>query len=240
MKKYYAKQIDPEYQTDNLFYNFKDKAGNYQTTMLDDFYNNNVVIDGNRDFISLTTNEYDDIKNNIYDVALEYDAIKNKHGGYYGAWDNFTQLINYYFKGVKKYTTKDIHLWRLLLEEYMQNYNLTKDIVIKALKLMTGITWRAFWLRGIMQSEYQSGYASEYLTDKDLEYIEACYFNTGTEYIVFENKKDFNKNYNGVSYYICSYDVKDALSALIGCDPKDLIIYDFDGYTKTPKYKEGY
>ena len=78
-------------------------------------------------------------------------------------------------------------------------------------------------------------YSNE-LTQKDVNYIEMCYFNTGTEYLVYENKEDFDNEENASSYYVDSFKAEDNLCEAIGCERKDIEIWNYTGYHKVSDY----
>ena len=65
-----------------------------------------------------------------------------------------------------------------------------------------------------------------------------CYFNTGTEWLVYESEEDFEKEESIFSLYVDGYNAKQNLCERIGCEEEELVCYEFDGYTKTLKYKE--
>lgn len=229
--EYFAKQIAPEFQQDDLFYNWKDNNGRYHVGINDDYIAESIIIDGNRDFYSFTNKAYDKLKqlNNLW---YEWECVRNKNKSY-SSFDNPTEFIEYYVNrdDGKKYSKKDIHTWILILDNWDDN----EEDFVRGLKLITRKNWRPFTIRGCMQSEWQEGYACEDLSDKDIEYVEMCYFNTGSEYIVFENKEDFDNDENGCSYYVDSYKSKEALEDRL----QGIVhVFEFDGYIKTPQYKE--
>ena len=43
---------------------------------------------------------------------------------------------------------------------------------------------------------------------------------------------------SGYCVYCYSYDVRAELAQYCGGDPDDVVLYEFDGYTKTAKYRE--
>lgn len=235
--KYYARQINPECQEDDLFYTFKNKNGHYELGWNDDAYVNDVIIYGNKDYHGYETDEYANIQQ-LDSVYYEYETLLNPQS-YHCYWNSITEFIGCYFPktyGNKKYSTKEIHAWKKLLEKYSERWDMDA-IILDALQLMTGKKWREFTMRGYCQSEWQDGYASENVTDKQLRYIEMCYFNKGNEYIVYENRRDFQRNEEGYSMYVDSYNSKAYMAEILGCDEKEISMYDWDGYTKTPKYK---
>ena len=230
MIKYYAKQVDPEWQEENLFYQVRGKDKRTKLGFNDDVYEENVIITGNNEYLDHKTIEFQRLEE--FDKAYDYEYGNRCY------WANDSEFINCYLKksNGKKYSTQEIHQWKELFKKYEERYRL-EDITCEALELMTGKQWYWFTIRGCMQREWQCGYVSEVITRNDIDYIEMCYFNTGSEYIVYESKDDFNNEENGISYYVDSYNSKQALIEAIGCEPDEIEVYEFDGYTKTPKYK---
>ena len=211
--KYYARQIDPEYQEDDLFYNYKDKNGRYQIGMNDDYYEGNIIIFGNRDYMTISTDEYDSLAR--LDM-WEYECVVEH-------WDNVTQFIEYYLgrKNGKKYSTREIHEWKDILNDWDIS---DEEKVCKALRLMTGKTWRKVCIRGYCQSEWNYMYVSEDISDEGVDYIEMCFFNKGQEYIVYESEEDFNNEENGYSVYV---EDSDQLKK----EYPGIQVYEFDEYS---------
>ena len=64
--------------------------------------------------------------------------------------------------------------------------------------------------------------------------IETEYFNTGDEWKIDDNGDTF-------TVYTHSWrddEKRQEIADAVGCDPSDVILYAFDGYEYTPKYKE--
>jgi len=234
---YICKQVSPEWQEDNLFYTYKDKNGKYHLGWNDDIYEENVIIYGNDEYHYSLTKEFEQILK-ISESYYEYElSIEPKSNHCY--WNNVSEYINYYLpkSNGKKYSTKEIHKWKELLEKFSIRWK-EEDIVEEALQLMTGKKWRSFKMCGVMQREWQYGYASEEITKEDIEYIEMCYFNTGSEYQFYESEEDYENECPTTSYYVNSYNSKEELLKHIGCEPNELKVYQFTGYMKLPQYKE--
>lgn len=234
---YICKQVDPEWAEDNLFYTYKDKQGHYQLGWNDDVYEQNVIIYGNKDYHNSTIKEFDEIMN-LDSTWYEYEPLTYKSSNHC-YWNNVSEFVNYYFtkSNGKKYSTKEIHEWKKLFDEYQNRWRI-EDIVEKALELMTGKKWRAIKLCGYCQSDWQYGYASEEITDEDVRYIEMCYFNTGSEYLFYESEEDYENDNPSTGYYVDSWKSKERLCEHIGCKPNELKVYKFTGYKKTPQYEE--
>ena len=233
MVKYYARQVDPELQEDDLFFTSNTKKGRRELHFNDDWYENDVIISGNKEFLEYYTDAYEKITQSIDNILYEYELASNpKTNGCY--WNNVSEVINYYFakENGKKYSTKEIHEWKKLLEDWSRIDD--EDFELKALHLITEKEWRKVCIRGYMQREWQYLYVSENITEKDVRYIEMCYFNTGTEWRIYESEEDFENYENATSMYI--EDV-DELPEWLGCEEDEIEIYLFDGYTKVANYK---
>lgn len=227
---YYAKQVNPEYQEDNLFYTYKDKNGKYHLGWNDEVYEKNVIIYGNKDYHNSTIKEFDNLLK-IEDSIYEYELLLNKNTNHC-YWDNVSQFINYYLpkSNGKKYSMKEIHEWKILLEEYWK----IDEIAEKALRLMTDKNWRRFRMSGCCQRDWQYGFASDEITNGDIEYIEMCYFNTGSQYLFYESEDDYNNDSPTTEYYVRD---EDELIKHVGCKRNEIKIYNFAGYKKIPTYE---
>lgn len=230
MEKIYCKQVPPEHQEDDLFWVSK---GNLRFN--DERYEENVIINGNEDYRGYCTQAYEKLKKIDSYIGYEYDLTKEPHSNHC-YWNSVSDLINYYFskENGKKYSTKEIHQWKELLD----NWNEKEEDIVKALKLITGKEWRKKIIRGSMQREWQEIYVSEEITDKDVDYIEMCYFNTGTEWFIYESEKDFEEDNYSYSLYVDGWNVKTNLAERIGCKEEELVVMEFDGWNNTPRYKE--
>ena len=229
--KFYARQVNPEFQEDDLFYTFTNKQGRTELGFNDEIYDNNIIIEGNDDYLTYSIREYDNLMK-LDSLWYEYETLLNPKSNHC-YWSSFSEFFNYYLpkSNGKKYSNKEIHQWKELMKKN------TNEIIEDALKLMTGKSWRKFKMTGYCQRDWQYGYASEEITDKQLEYVGMCYFNTGNEYIVFESREDFKKDENGYSMYVDSWQSKEYMADLLACKPQEISMYDWDGYSKTPKYK---
>ena len=214
--KYWARQVNPEWQEDDLFYTYKNKqTGHYELGWNDEGYINDIIITGNKEFHTWHTQEYDKIME-IGNVYYEYETLLNPKSNHC-YWNSITEFINAYLPKSNggKYSTKEIHKWKELLERYATRWN-EDDIAEDALELMTGKKWREIKLLGCCQSDWQYGYASEDVSEEYVRYVEMCYFNTGSEYIVFEDRNDFKHNETGCSMYVDSWQPKTYMARILG------------------------
>lgn len=234
MKKYYCKQVNPEFADSYLFYQFKNKkTGHYELAFNDDYYADDVIITGNKDYMDYWPEKLENLQKNI--EWFNSDLV-----GYYGEQGNLTELANYYFKkhNGKRWSKKELAQWRKI-SDLTENYSSSneEEAFLMALKLITGKTWNSFTIRGYSQRDYQYGYASEDISEQALSYIEMCYFNTGEEFMVYDSKEAFDNEEADTSIYVDGYKVKENLALELGCDVNELEVYEFDGYIKAPKYK---
>lgn len=229
MKKIYCKQIPPEYQQDDLFWTGKDKDNRSQLHWENDTYADNVVICGNNDYQSYYTKAYAKVLKNIDDAIYEYENRLDH-------WKNFSEIIDYYFtkENGKKYSKKEIHKWKYLTD-YWQD---SEEDYLQSLELITGKKWRQVCIKGCCQRDWQYLYVSEEITQEDIDYIEMCYFNNGSEWRIFESKKDMKNGDYTCSVYVDSFNVKQNLAKRIGCKEEQLIVYEFDSWERTANYKQ--
>lgn len=205
-----AKQVDPEYQDSNFDF---------------DFYEG-IIIDGNRDYISHTTPEYDLIIKYIGNAAYDWDNHTNKG-------EKISEILRGY--GFNNPTGKNwskikLHQWREIFEADDPEDD---ENIIKALNLLTGGNWEYTEIRGYCQGDWQGVYYdSNKWTNENLRFFEITYFNLGSEYECYpaDDPED--------TIYIYVYDdARAEISDYYGVKPDEVNIYQFARYTKTPKYK---
>ena len=232
-KKYYCRQVNPEFADSYLFYQFKNKkTGHYELAFEDDYYANDVIITGNKDFMEYWPTSLENLTKNL-------EWFNDDLNGWYGEKGQLTELANYYFKkwNGKRWSKRELAQWKRV-SELTDNYSKEneEEALLLALKLLTGKEWRSITIRGYCQRDWQTGYVSEDINDKALNYLEMCYFNTGEEFMIYESKENFDNEEADFSLYVDGYKVKDNLSIELGCEPEELEVYAYDGYIKTPKY----
>lgn len=233
MKKYYCKQVNPEFAESwcfNRFTNATTKRSYLEFN--DEFYANNVILTGNKDYLSVYPDGLEDLQKKI--EWFSSDLV-----GYNGFQGNLTELANWYFKkhNEKRWSKRELASWRRvsdLTENYSKNNE--EEAFLLALKLITGKTWNEICIKGDCQGDWQTGYASEEISQEDINYIEMCFFNTGAEYLIYEGYEHFKNEEADTSMYIDSYGAKQTLAKMLGVKEKNLVVYDFDGYDRTPRY----
>ena len=227
-KKIYARQIDPEYQ-ESPFY----------LTDGEDYYD--VIFDGNRDYKSRTTDEYEKIKNGINNMLGEIESITENDG--YSYYRTITKYFNTEFKPTHKdrYNSREVHKWKAIANEYQicKSSDEWKPIC-KALTLMTGYPYETTTIRGCSQSDWQDiYYPSDIYNAKSIGYLEVDYFNTGSEWEIHEGDDEIEDadDVRGYTMYCYTYRPIEEIAAEMNVLPENVIAWEHDGYTRTAKYK---
>lgn len=209
-----AKQVPPEWQESPL-------------NRFDEFPED-VYVFGNRHYIDHTTEILNNIPRLLEDLADELKTLKR--GGYWAT--DFAQILRDNLQGAE-FTRADRLKWIELIEKWESTDEET-TIFADVLGLLLGKPFEFGTIRGCSQSEWQHViYPAKYGRDW-LDSFEAEYFNTGTEWDVYE-EGDEDDSY---SIYCTSYDPRREIASIANTTPDNVILYAFDGWELTPKYKE--
>lgn len=221
----YARQIAPEWQESPIF--------------LDGMFPENIVVTGNRDYISRTTAEYDRVLDTLESYAEVLESPREY--GYKCATEAAIDLLQP-VKG--KFSTGNIHA----LKGYFSRYGTgssrdDKEIIARVLSLVTGQPWQWSIIRGCCQGDWQEVfYPVNEWSREALAAFETMYFNTGSEWIIHdeENTPEGPEEINGYSCYIVAdteEGIKKELAAVAGCAPSDIVMWAFDEFIRVPQYK---
>lgn len=228
--KIYARQVAPEEQESPL--------------MLDGCFPDSIILAGSRDY---TTAEYDTIIQNFDDAALAWE-----NSCFYWTYEN-KEMVKHHKK--PDYSLADIlrdygfcrpsggpwstwerHQWRELFESGGDADD--DKIMLPALKLLTGHEWESGCIRGICQGDYQDIiYRADTWSRKDLKQFETKYFNMGSEWLVSEDEGGDDC----YSVYCTSWDddgIRAEIADAAEVSPEDVVMYAFDGYSRTAQYRE--
>lgn len=229
----YAKQIAPEYQESSIFF--------------DECFPDNIAVCGNRDFNSHTPELFD----KVYTVLSVGELAKVlEYPKEWADWyKNATEAITEYLppENGNRYSTNAIHALRCLVLDYSCcACSQENEILCKVLSIVDGREWDWKTIRGSCQGDWQEVfYPVEEWSKEDLRQFETEYFNEGTEWIVddgeFNPETDSPLNINGYSIYCTSWNedgIKQEIADAEGTSPENVVLYAFDGYTKTPQYRE--
>ena len=111
---------------------------------------------------------------------------------------------------------------------------------------MTGKKWDYRIIRGCCQSDWNYiFYPVDEWTREQIEIFEAEYFNTGSEWIIddgeFDPENDSPLNINGYSVYCTLWSEDGIRKEIADCEgvaPADVVLYAFEGWSRTAQYKE--
>lgn len=232
--KVYAKQINPEYQESYLF----DDDG-----MGTEYIN----VCENKDFQSRTSKLFDRVKECLDNGELA-EAIEDiKTGGYYSSfYENVTQAINdlLWREEGKPYSTRQIGKLKQLVLKYSDCRSNEEDqILVDVLSIVTAEKWDYRQISGCCQSDWNYVYYPvQYWTEEGLDAFETMYFNTGSEWIVHDEKEDPEspEDINGYCMYCVGQHeelIRREIAEAAGCKPEEVVMYVFKGYAKTPVYE---
>lgn len=209
--KLIAKQIPPEYQTSPLDYG-------------DEIFDG-IVSDGNRDYISRTTREYDLITKYLDNACYDWE-----NRTYYG--DTLTEILRQYGfekNSGKRWSPRELHDWKLIFEGKYDE----EETILHALDLITGGKWECKTIRGYCQGDWQDIYfdSREY-GDEAIKLFEIDYFNMGDEWNVYPENDEDDKT--GIYTY---ENPRTEIASAFGVKEEEIELYVFDGYERTAKYK---
>lgn len=231
--KVYAKQVAPEWQESPIY--------------IDGCFPDNIAVCGNRDFNShapeLFERVYNTLENGELAEVLEYPKE-------WAEWyKNATEAITEYLpaENGKKYSTNAIHALRGLVLDYSCcACSKENEIICKVLSIVDGRQWDWQTIRGSCQGDWQEiFYPANEWSREAIKAFETEYFNEGTEWIVADDgynpEIEMQDDINGYSVYCISWNedgIKQEIADAAGTSPENVVLYVFDGYTKTAKYKE--
>lgn len=218
--KIYAKQVPPEYQESPLF-------------VFDD-WPENVYVFGNR-YYNQHAENLEDIRRALEDIAGEWENLNNHCRGYYTSWiDALNDLFPARDDGREYNRAERLELARLAREYCECSSSAENDILCAALELITGTEYAAATIRGCCQGDWQEIiYPAEY-GRAWLEAFETEYFNTGTEWIIDPDGDAYSIYCTGWNNDLIRAEIADAH----GCDPGDVVLLEFTGWSKTAEYTE--
>ena len=220
--KIYAKQVTPEYQESPLF------MGDWPE---------NVYVFGNRYFNDRGGDYIENIKDSMYEAADELKELA-RGGSYYDSFIDIIADILPAPTNKKEYSRADRLKWRALLLNFDAGAINDDDAITTALQLITGDEYAAAEIRGCCQSEwnniiYPAKYGAEWLREFEIEY-----FNTGAEWRINEGSPDSDDEYYFYTHAWSGDGQRAEIASAAGVDPADIVLYAFDGYEKTPVYRE--
>lgn len=217
--KIYARQVPPEYQESPLF------MGDWPE---------NVFVFGNRYFKD-HAERLEDIRRGLEDI---YDVCQG-----WSHYSNLADVIPARDDG-REYTRAERIKFAVLAEEYAETGTREENAVLcDALELITGLEYEYTEIRGCCQGDWQNIiYPAEYGREW-LECFESEYFNTGSEWIIDDTGDAMPDPADIVGWSLYAHAwgadaIRAEIAAAVGVNTDDVILYQFDGWTKTAKYQE--
>ena len=229
----YARQMNPAYQESPLF--------------IFDEWPESMILYGNRDYRSHTIPVFDCLIDNYEACMTEINNFQNGYRWY----KNITEIITDYLPPVHKdkYSTKEVHTWKLLLEEWEKAWDRKSrinedDCIVEALGLMTGQKWDYSEIHGSCQGDWQTIYFVVDEWDRESRNaFEIEYFNMGSEWMIHDGNDtpEQPEDISGITYYCTAWNedgIRKQLADIAGCKPEEVKAWAWNGETWMPKYKE--
>lgn len=221
MKKVYARQISPEHQESPLFWG-------------DEFWPDDVILDGNRDYKSHTIPAYDHIDRYFDEMAGEWANNQNYTIGEILRDYGFTR------EDGKPWSNQQKHKWRVFLEGNGPVYE--SQGMCELLELITGKAWTCTTIRGVCQGDWQTMYHPADWTRTQVEIFETEYFNTGSEWTIHDGEDDPESPEEIIGFYMYCHgwsddDIRAEIAAETGADPADVVLYKFSGWKRSATYE---
>jgi hypothetical protein len=219
--KIYAKQVERERQESPLFM---------------EEWPENVYVYGNRRFCRHIDVTIENIKNSMYDAADELKALMRG----LSCCASFDYILAAFLPAAenkKEYSRADRLKWRALLLDFDAGAIDDDDAITAALQLMTGDEYNAATIGGCCQGDwnniiYPAKYGREWLREFEIEY-----FNMGDEWRITEGDPDSDDAYYFYTHAWSDDGKRAEIAAAAGVDAADVVLYVFDGYTRTAEYR---
>lgn len=235
-KKIYARQVPPEHQESPLYCFCYTRDG----LDLSELYTG-ITLTGNRDFCGYKTPEYEAAEH-VDDAADEW--INGQE--WTGEPVKIEEALRDYGiekQNGKKWTPRELGQWKRLFQSWDRNPYDGRDAddrIADALELMTGKPYTAQTLRGCSQGDYiKCFFPYKEYTQGEIDRLETEYFNTGEEWIIYDEDPDNNPEADCFSCYVYSWkdDEKRAeIAAAAGGAPDDMELHEFTGWRRIACY----
>lgn len=224
-KKIYARQVPPEYQESPL--------------QMCDEWPENVYVFGNRHFIERAEG-LQGIRDALEGLNDAWEHLQSGDG-YYQSWKEALYNLAQPDDAEREYTRAERIQWINLAAWYGLVRDNWKEngILCQALQLITGQEYEHAEIRGCCQGDWQNIIYPASYGRAWRDAFETEYFNTGTEWIIHDggDVPEDPEEIDGYSMYCYSYDPRAEIAAETGTDPADVILYEFNGYTRRAEWK---
>lgn len=153
--------------------------------------------------------------------------------------DNLKSAVFYYLGCAIKDETERQEWGRIVssVGEYNEYYD-SEDIITRVLSLIRHKPYIHATIRGNRQSDWQGVFLPKN-EEKWLHNCESRYFNTGTEWDVYQSEEDYENDEIDFGIYVIDGDEpKKAIADACDVSPDEVKFIEFGGYKQTPYWKE--
>ena len=212
----YAKQVPPDIQESHF------DIGMYP----------DVTITGNSRFKEYRSELYEKVNEHVTDASEEFVEC-----GYDEPDDSCLDELLLRHLNVKPRSEDERAKWRFLLSDWTSSLGEFAD----AMSLVAGKPYHAHGICGCCQSDWNGVICPDEMTagsPSSLQALESEYFNTGSEWMVYESEDACEAECDGTSIYVLDMqNPREVIADCYGVMPADVEAYAFDRYEKIPKYK---
>ena len=219
MTTYYCYQVDPEYQQSPLWQDYPDSFGC-------------VSCFGNKKEHEIFSSDINPLMKVLKNEPFLFDLDEAENTSVR------KDCLNYwFFNSLVDLSSDDVdELTRLIFNDDTRDY-------ARIFSILTGKEYRYYEIKGSSQGEwnyifwcYEDNPYFDHLS------FECEYFNEGMEWQCLNHPTDYDGPFE---FEVWAYthgwldrDIREELAREIGVEPEDIRLFKFDGYTRTPKYKE--
>lgn len=221
----YAKQVPPDIQESHFDI---------------ELYSEEVTITGNSNFNEYKSDLYKHVENHIEDAYREFDELED--GEQKPDDTHLDKLIQAHF-GVLPRNADERIRWRKTLSYCILTslFTMTPSPIASVMSLVSGKPYHVHTIHGTCQSDWNYVICPDEMTVGNhsiLQAIESEYFNTGSEWMVYESEDACEAECDGISIYVLDMqNPREVIAVYYGVMPVDVEAYAFDQYEKIPKYK---
>lgn len=217
MKKYYATELDGE--------NFNYEMYLDEDTLVD----NKIAIYGNREYCNMNADLVEDIKHSLencfYDLREVQEDAENSGWTKKQLNSELLKTVGYYFNK----NLSDDDKGSLINLCTLYNDSEDTDIILKAMSINYGKKYNVRTIKGCCQGDWNTLYYPEGTGEDFINFIEAVYFATGTEFAITENmvepeEADTAETYCDYTYLWNTKDIKEWIAKNNHCDPEDVVV----------------
>ena len=215
MKKYYAREVRSDYFDYEIYFN-EDEAI-YQK----------MWIGGNRDFVSINADLYNGVEDALEHICYEIDEAETVA--------ERRETVEYYLKPIERteaFTDAEIDTIIKCANEYDTSGNDDEKTVAEVLSIVYGKEFTTGAFRGCCQGDWINYICPKEIADNEkyMDYIEAVFFSTGTEFAITEEKIENADEFDDVAtctFYTAEWDdekIKEDLARQVGCEVDEMAL----------------